>query len=79
MDLGLQDKVAIVTATSRGIGWQTASLLLEEGAKVIGVSRTPYPTYKALLEEEPLYRSPFGPHSCLATRTDSAATPCSDQ
>jgi NAD(P)-dependent dehydrogenase (short-subunit alcohol dehydrogenase family) len=33
--------VAIVTRVSRGIGWSTASLLLAEGAHVIGVSRSP--------------------------------------
>lgn len=40
MDLGLRGKVAIVTGVSRGIGWSTARLLLQEGAIVVGVSRT---------------------------------------
>ena len=33
MDLGLQNKVAIVTGGSKGIGLGIVSLLLKEGAK----------------------------------------------
>ncbi|HZE05876.1 MAG TPA: SDR family oxidoreductase, partial [Solirubrobacteraceae bacterium] len=33
-------KVAIVTGVSRGIGWSTARVLLDEGASAVGVSRT---------------------------------------
>ena len=39
MDLGLKDKVAVVTAASRGLGAATAHRLAEEGAQVIVVAR----------------------------------------
>lgn len=41
MDLGLEAKVAIVTGVSRGIGLATARRLLDEGARVLSVSRSP--------------------------------------
>jgi len=40
MDLGLQDKACVVTGASRGIGAAVARLLEEEGAQVLGVSRS---------------------------------------
>lgn len=40
MELGLNDKTAIVTGASRGIGLAIAQALAEEGVKVIGAART---------------------------------------
>ena len=39
MDLGLKDKVALVTAASGGLGFATAQELAREGAHVIIAAR----------------------------------------
>ena len=39
MDLGLRDKVCLVTGSTGGIGLETARLLCAEGARVVIVGR----------------------------------------
>jgi NAD(P)-dependent dehydrogenase (short-subunit alcohol dehydrogenase family) len=41
MDLGLRDRVCLVTGSTAGIGLETARLLAEEGARVIVAGRDP--------------------------------------
>lgn len=43
MDLGLQDKIALVTGASRGIGAAAVDRLVREGSRVVAVSRRPSP------------------------------------
>jgi 3-oxoacyl-[acyl-carrier protein] reductase len=40
MDLGIAGRAAVVTGASRGIGAATARMLEQEGARVLGVSRS---------------------------------------
>src|SRR5438128_11575533 len=41
MDLGLRDKVCVVTGSTAGIGLETARMLAEEGARVVTAGRRP--------------------------------------
>jgi 3-oxoacyl-[acyl-carrier protein] reductase len=41
MDLGLKDRVAIVTGSSKGLGFASASALASEGCRVVICARTP--------------------------------------
>ena len=51
MDLELQDRVAVVTGASKGIGLAITSALLEEGARVVATSRRSTPELEALSGE----------------------------
>ena len=50
MDLGLRDRVCIVTGSTAGIGRETARLLAEEGAKVVVSGRSPETVERARSE-----------------------------
>ncbi|MGB7365674.1 MAG: SDR family oxidoreductase [Carnobacterium jeotgali] len=41
MDLGISGKIALVTGADSGIGWETARVLLEEGATVVLTDKNP--------------------------------------
>ena len=56
MDLELNDKVAIVTGGSRGIGRAAAAALLAEGAQVVVSSVQPDSVKRAVEALEPLGR-----------------------
>lgn len=48
MDLGIEGKVAMVAAASRGIGYAVARALVREGARVSLAARTPGPLEEAV-------------------------------
>lgn len=50
MDLGLKDRVYIVTAASRGLGRATAQALVDDGAKVVVSSRSADAVARAVAE-----------------------------
>jgi len=41
MDLGLADRVYVVTGASRGLGWAVAEALVDDGARVVVTARQP--------------------------------------
>ena len=62
MDLGITNKIALVTGASRNIGRGIATALAREGARMILVARSPEPLEK--LRQE--IATPQRPHHCYA-------------
>jgi 3-oxoacyl-[acyl-carrier protein] reductase len=67
MDLGLTDKVAVVTGSSRGLGLASARALVAEGCRVCICARGPERLAEAALEVEAGARRP---HMVLAVQAD---------
>jgi 3-oxoacyl-[acyl-carrier protein] reductase len=70
MDLGLKDKVAIVTGSSRGLGLASATALVEEGCRVTICARGEARLAEAAAE---LQRLAAAQHRILAVRADLAS------
>lgn len=64
MNLGLKDRVYIVTAASKGLGRATAQALVDEGAKVVISSRSAVGIAKAVDE--------LGEHNAVGLAVDNA-------
>lgn len=64
MDLGLKDRVYIVTAASRGLGRATAQALVDDGAKVVISSRSAESITRAVAE--------LGEHDAVGIAVDNA-------
>ncbi len=64
MDLGLMDRVFVVTGGSRGLGRATAEVLVTEGAKVVLAARDPQQLNEAV--------SSLGPDRSFGVPTDLA-------
>src|SRR5687767_11088582 len=67
MDLGLTDKIAIVTGSSRGLGLASARALVAEGCRVSLCARGGERLAEAALEVEAAARRP---QMVLATQAD---------
>jgi NAD(P)-dependent dehydrogenase (short-subunit alcohol dehydrogenase family) len=79
MDLELKDRVAIVTAGSKGIGLAVVRALLDEGARVVATSRSSSPDLDALDGDSCTFRPTswtpeHRPRSCRGPSTPSAAS-----
>ena len=72
MDLGLTDKVAIITGSSRGLGLASARALVAEGCRVCICARGAERLAEAALEVEAVARRP---HMVLAVQADVSTQP----
>ena len=71
MELALKDKVALVTASSKGLGFATAKMMLEEGAKVAINSRSEESLQQAVESLDPSLRENVFPVVADLTNPES--------
>src|SRR5262245_12073752 len=70
MDLGLQDKVAIVTGSSRGLGLASAAALIEEGCRVTICARGEKKLFESASELKRIAKS----EECVLAVSSNVAT-----
>jgi NAD(P)-dependent dehydrogenase (short-subunit alcohol dehydrogenase family) len=70
MDLGLRDKVCLVTGSTAGIGRETARLLAEEGARVVTSGRGDAPQVGEVLHVTSDLSLPGEPERVVAAAVD---------
>ena len=76
MDLGLKNKVAVVTGASKGIGLAVTKALVAEGARVIAGARDVGGELRSLLESGAVdavsidLATPGGPQALVAEATE---------
>ena len=66
VDLGLRDRVCLVTGSTAGIGLETARLLVAEGARVVTHGRGPGPGIGEALHVQADFREPGAPEAAVA-------------
>ena len=66
MDLGLRDRICVVTGSTGGIGLATAALLAEEGARVVTCGRSEAPAVGEALHVVADLADPDGPVRVIA-------------
>ena len=66
MDLGLRDKVAVITGSSRGLGLASAKSLAAEGCRVVLTARGAEQLARAAEEVASVATSPGGVQQCIA-------------
>src|SRR5215211_5791855 len=66
MDLGLRDRVCLVTGSTAGIGLATARLLVEEGARVVTHGRGTAPDLGESLHIAADFLDPKAPQAAVA-------------
>ena len=69
MDLGLRDRVCVVTGSTGGIGLETARLLAEEGARVVTSGRSHAPNAGEALHVSADLSSPDAPTDVIDAAT----------
>ncbi|MFE2105801.1 SDR family oxidoreductase [Kitasatospora sp. NPDC059463] len=72
MDLGLQNKVYVVTGATRGLGLATARELAADGARVLVTGRRPAAVEAAVAELAGLGGGPEAVHGLVADNADPA-------